>query len=85
MHPESIRSWGLQLTDQIGESVSLYLIVTAPASSELDQLAARVAHLPGVSQVMLWYGHSTLLVPSWLTERIESALKPEGTVSKASG
>ncbi len=84
MHPESIRSWGLRPSDQKGESASLYLIVTASASSELDQLAARVAHLPGVSQVMLWYGHSTLLVPSWLTERIESVLEAEGAVSKAS-
>jgi DNA-binding Lrp family transcriptional regulator len=84
MHPEAIRSWGLRPTNQKGESLSLYLIVTAPASSELDQLAARVTHLPGVSQVRLWYGHSTLLVPSWLTERIESALKAEGAVGKAS-
>jgi DNA-binding Lrp family transcriptional regulator len=84
MHPEAIRSWGLRPTNQKGESVSLYLIVTAPASSELDQLAARVAHLPGVSQVRLWYGHSTLLVPSWLTERIESALKAQGAVGKTS-
>ena len=84
MHPESIPSWGLRLADPKSESVSLYLIVTAPASSELDLLAARVAHLPGVSQVRLWYGHSTLLVPSWLTERIESALKAEGAVGKAS-
>jgi len=84
LHPQSIRAWGLRLTDQEGESTSLYLLVTARTTAELDQLSARVAHLPGVSQVMLWYGHSTLLVPSWLTERIESALKAEGAVGKAS-
>jgi DNA-binding Lrp family transcriptional regulator len=74
LHPASIRSWSLQLTEPRGESSTLYLLVTAPTSAELDLLTARVAHLPGVSQVALWYGHSTLLVPSWLTERIESAL-----------
>jgi len=82
LHPESIRSWGLRLTDQQGASASVYLLVTAPTSAELDLLSARVAHLPGVSQVMLWYGHSTLLVPSWLTESIESALRAAGGAGK---
>jgi DNA-binding Lrp family transcriptional regulator len=85
LHPESFSSWRLRLTDQQGESATVYLLVTAPTTAELDQLTARVAHLPGVSQVLLWYGHSTLLVPSWLTERIESALRADRGAGKTSG
>jgi hypothetical protein len=38
-------------------------------------LSARVAHIPGVRDVLLWYGRSTLPIRSWLNERIETVLR----------
>jgi DNA-binding Lrp family transcriptional regulator len=75
LHPQSISSWGPTPPDPKGETATLSLWVTAPTTAELDELTARVAHLPGVTQVLLWYGRSTLPIRPWLNERIETILK----------
>jgi DNA-binding Lrp family transcriptional regulator len=76
LYPPSFSSWGLPLPDPHGkETATVHLWVTAPTSAELDALTARVAHIPGVKQVMLWYGRSTLPIRYWLDERIETILK----------
>ncbi len=75
LYPQSIPSWGPAPPDPKGETATVFLWVTAPTTAELDELTARVAHFPGVSQVLLWYGRSTLPIRSWLNERIETVLR----------
>jgi DNA-binding Lrp family transcriptional regulator len=75
IHPRSIRILAptVEVTRSTCGQVSLW--VTAPTTAELDHLAARVAHLPGVSDVVLWYERRILPVRSWLDERLESLVK----------
>jgi DNA-binding Lrp family transcriptional regulator len=75
LHPQSISSWGPTPPDPKRETATVTLWVTAPTTAELDELTAQVAHIPGVSQVLLWYGRSTLPIQSWLNERIETVLR----------
>ncbi|MGA7924028.1 MAG: hypothetical protein WCA77_08640 [Thermoplasmata archaeon] len=74
MHPQSIHSWGPTLSSPEEEKGTVFLLVSAPTAAELDELTGRVAHIPGVVHVMLWYGRATLPVQSWLSERIESVV-----------
>jgi DNA-binding Lrp family transcriptional regulator len=73
--PQSIPTWGPAPPDPKRETATVHVWVTAPTTAELDHLTARVAHIPGVSEVVLWYGRSTLPIRSWLNERIETILK----------
>jgi DNA-binding Lrp family transcriptional regulator len=75
LHPQSIHSWGPTLPSPEGGSATVFLLVSAPTAAELDELSGRVAHLPEVSRVEIWYGRTTLPVRPWLTERIEALLK----------
>ena len=82
LHPETIPTWGPTSPDPNGKSTIAYLWVTAPTTAELDELTARVAHIPGVSDVNLWYTQSTLPTRSWLNERIETVLRLSPTPSR---
>jgi DNA-binding Lrp family transcriptional regulator len=73
--PQAIPCWGPAPPDPKRETATLSLWVAAPTTAELDGLTAQVAHLPGVSQVLLWYGRSILPIRPWLNERIESVLR----------
>jgi len=75
LHPQSIHAVGPTLPDAMGGPATVHRWVTAPTAAELDELSARVAHLPGVNRVDLWYGRSTLPVQAWMTERIEATLR----------
>jgi DNA-binding Lrp family transcriptional regulator len=75
LYPQSIPTWGPTPPDPKGETTTVTLWVTAPTTAELDELTAQVAHIPGVSQAVLWYGRSTLPIRSWLNERIETVLR----------
>jgi DNA-binding Lrp family transcriptional regulator len=75
MHPQSIHSWGPTQPDRVGSIATVYLLVSAPTAAELDRLTGRVAHIPGVTQVLLWYGLATLPLRLWVTERIETVLR----------
>lgn len=71
LHPSSVPTQGPTRTDPSAEAPPVQLWVTAPTTAELDQLGARVAHLPGVRNVMLWYESSTLPIREWLDEQID--------------
>jgi DNA-binding Lrp family transcriptional regulator len=75
MHPESAHVRGPRPVDPEGEIGTVELMVTARTAAELDDLAARVAHVPGVEQALLWHGRATLPVPDWLNERIEGIVR----------
>jgi DNA-binding Lrp family transcriptional regulator len=75
LHPEAIPTWGPASPDPNGKSTLAYLWVTAPTTAGLDELTARVARIPGVSDATLWYPQSTLPVRSCLDERIETVLR----------
>ncbi|MFZ1023229.1 MAG: winged helix-turn-helix domain-containing protein [Thermoplasmata archaeon] len=75
LHPESFPTWGPTLPNPTQETAELSLWVSAPTTAELDELTARVAHLPAVNQVFLWYGRSTLPIRAWLNEQIETVLR----------
>jgi DNA-binding Lrp family transcriptional regulator len=75
LHPQSIHSWGPTLPDPEGATATVFLLVSAQTAAELDELIVSAAHVPGVSQVQLWYGRATLPVRPWLSERIESELR----------
>jgi DNA-binding Lrp family transcriptional regulator len=75
LHPSAVPTWGPTPPNPSSQSATLYFWVSAPTTAELDRLTGQVAHIPGVSQVLLWYGRSTLPVRAWLNERIENILK----------
>ncbi len=82
LHPESLRSVGPSQSDRSGEETpAVHLWVTAPTTAELDEFAARGAHVPGVREVQLWYGSSTLPIRAWLDERIDATLRAFGASS----
>jgi DNA-binding Lrp family transcriptional regulator len=78
----AIRALFAQSTDSSGPTpvgregpiASVQTLVCARTAAELDELTGRVAHIPGVSQVLLWYERSNLPVRAWLDERIEIVL-----------
>ena len=72
LHPQSVSSWGPTPPDAEGKTATLTRWVTAPTAAELDELTAKVAHIPAVDHVLLWCGRSTLPIRSWLNERIET-------------
>jgi hypothetical protein len=75
MHPQSIHAQGPTMPNPTGEDTSVARWVTAPTAAELDELLVRVAHMPGITDVLLWYASSTLPVRAWLDERIESMVR----------
>jgi DNA-binding Lrp family transcriptional regulator len=75
LHPLSIPSWSPTPPESRGQTSTLSVWVTARTTAEVDELAARVAHIPGVTHVLLWYGRSTWPIRSWLNERIETVLR----------
>lgn len=71
--PQSIRTSAPPLPDAKGREVATVIAwVAAPTLAELDDVAARIARVPGVSQVYLWFPRSTLPIRTWLNERIET-------------
>jgi DNA-binding Lrp family transcriptional regulator len=78
LYPQSAPGWGPTPPDLKGETATVFLWVTAPTAAELDELNAKVAHIPGVSEAHLWYGQSTVPVRPWLNERIETILRLSG-------
>lgn len=89
---EAIRALFRQSADSSGPSPvgsdgpigSVQTLVCARTAAELDELAGRVAHLPGVRQVLLWYERSNVPVREWLDERIESILRGASPAKLAS-
>jgi DNA-binding Lrp family transcriptional regulator len=75
LHPAAIVTSGPTLPNPDGATSELSLWVSAPTTAELDDLSARVAHLPAVNQVFLWYGRATLPIRDWLNEQIETLLR----------
>ena len=76
LHPQTMRSWGPPLVDQHGGKVpTVHFWVSAPTFAELDELRARVAHLPGVREVVLWDGRLMIRLRTWLNERIEAMVR----------
>jgi DNA-binding Lrp family transcriptional regulator len=75
---DAIRALFTQSTDSIGPTAlgpdgpigTVQCLVCARTAAELDELTGRVAHLPGVTQALLWYERSNLPVREWLDERI---------------
>ena len=75
LHPQSVASWAPTPPESEGDTTTLALWVTSPTAAQLDQLSAQVAHITGVSDVLLWYAQSTLPIRAWLDERIATVLK----------
>ena len=73
--PQAMRSWGPVPTDPAEWTSNVEFLVAARTAGELDALTARVAHVPGVDQALLWHPRLTLSVPDWLNERIDNLLK----------
>jgi DNA-binding Lrp family transcriptional regulator len=78
LYPDAIRTWGGEPAGLKGHATTIHFWVTAPTSAQLDELAARVAHLGGVTDVFLWYARSTIPIHGWLEERIEAAANAAG-------
>jgi DNA-binding Lrp family transcriptional regulator len=78
LHPQSIRLLVPSVEAARATCGTVSLWVTAPTTAEVDQLSARIAHLPGVSDVSLWYERSIVPARAWLDERIESLLGTNG-------
>jgi DNA-binding Lrp family transcriptional regulator len=84
----SIRALFGQSTDSSGPTPlgsdgpigSVQTLVCAKTAAELDELTGRVAHIPGVRQVLLWYERTNLPVREWLDERIEIMVGPGSRV-----
>lgn len=66
-----------------GPIASVQTLVCARTAAEIDELAGRVAHLPGVRQVLLWYERSNVPVREWLDERIGSILSARSSANSA--
>lgn len=75
LFPQSEYAWGATPADPEERVGSIQFLVCARTAAELEDRAARVAHLPGVEQAMLWFGRSIVPIQGWLNERIESILK----------
>ena len=77
LFPQSEHAWGASPSDLEDQAGSVQFLVCARTVAELEDRAARVAHLPGVEQAMLWYGRAIVPVQGWLNERIEGILKAD--------
>jgi DNA-binding Lrp family transcriptional regulator len=81
LFPQSTESSGPTPRGPDGPIGSVQSLVCARTAAELDELTGRVAHIPGVKQVLLWYERSNLPVREWLDERIERVLAVAGPAS----
>jgi DNA-binding Lrp family transcriptional regulator len=75
VYPHAFPGSGPTTPDPKRETATVQFLVAATTTAELDQLTARVAHIAGVRDVLLWYGRSTLPIRPWLDERIEVVLR----------
>jgi DNA-binding Lrp family transcriptional regulator len=79
LFPQSAQSWGPSPLAPDGAVESVQFMVCARTTAELDERAARVGHIPGVAETLLWYERSNVPVREWLDERIERVLDPSQT------
>jgi DNA-binding Lrp family transcriptional regulator len=78
LFPQSTDSYGPTPLGSEGPIRSVQSLVCARTAAELDELASRVAHIPGVRHALLWYERSNLPVREWLDERIDRILRGGG-------
>ena len=77
--PLAIRSWGAVPAEPLEGAATIQLLVSARTAVEIDDLTARVAHLPGVQRVLPWHSRVILPVREWLDERIENLIRAGST------
>jgi hypothetical protein len=77
--PQSAQTWGPTPTGSDEQPDSVQFLVCARTAAEVDGLSVRVARLPGVDHVLLWYERASVPVREWLDDRIERILRTGGT------
>ena len=74
LFPQSEQSHGPATLEPDRQARTLQFLLSAPTAAELDRVSGRVAHLPGVKKVFLWYEQASIPVEDWLDGRIEALL-----------
>jgi DNA-binding Lrp family transcriptional regulator len=72
--PQSERTQGPALLGPDRQDQTVQFLLCAATAAELDRDSGRVAHLPGVKEVLLWYEQTGIPVKDWLDGRIEAQL-----------